>query len=86
MTGTGGAVDPPGRTTRDAIVAGVAGGVAGAVKELVSLSRRSVSKNARLWVTGGGGAEVAKQFGRSARYDPDLVLRGLKHLFDLNCR
>ncbi|MCX5753975.1 MAG: type III pantothenate kinase, partial [Candidatus Krumholzibacteria bacterium] len=38
VTGRGGAADPPGRNTRDAIVAGVEGGAAGAVRELVALS------------------------------------------------
>ncbi len=60
VTGKGEAAGPPGRNTRDAIVAGVEGGTAGAVKELVALSRRSVSKNARVWVTGGGGAGLAE--------------------------
>jgi len=83
--GDGGAVDPPGRDTRDAIVAGVEAGAAGAVRELVALSRRSVSKDARVWVTGGGGAGLAKRLGKGTRYDPDLVLRGLEHLFVLNC-
>jgi type III pantothenate kinase len=86
VAGRGGAAGPPGRTTKDAIVAGVEGGAAGAVKELVALSRRSVSKNARLWVTGGGGANLAKHLGKGARYEPDLVLRGLAYLFDYNCR
>jgi len=86
VTGGAGAAGPPGRSTRDAIVAGVEGGTAGAVKELVALSRGSVSKNARLWVTGGGGAGLAKHLGKGARYEPDLVLRGCAYLFDLNCR
>jgi type III pantothenate kinase len=86
VTGRAGVAGPPGRSTRDAIVAGVERGAAGAVKELVALSRRSVSRNARLWVTGGGGAGLAKYLGKGARYEPDLVLRGCAHLFDLNCR
>lgn len=85
VSGRGGAVDPPGRDTRDAIVAGVEGGAAGAVKELVARSRARVSRSARVWVTGGGGASLAAQLGAGARYEPDLVLRGLAHLFDLNC-
>jgi type III pantothenate kinase len=86
VSGRGGAAGPPERNTRDAIVAGVEGGAAGAVRELVALSRRSVSKNARLWVTGGGGAGLAKRLGKGAHYEPDLVLRGLEYLFDFNCR
>jgi type III pantothenate kinase len=86
VAGKGAAAGIPGRNTRDAIVAGVEEGAAGAVRELVALSRRSVSKNARVWVTGGGGAGLAKRLGKGARYEPDLVLRGLELLFDLNCR
>ncbi len=86
VTGGGEAIRPPGRNTRDAIAAGVEGGTAGAVRELVALSRRSVSKNARVWVTGGGGAGLAEKLGKSARYEPDLVLRGLEFLFDFNWR
>ncbi len=81
----GGAVRAPGRNTREAIVAGVEGGTAGAVKELVARSRARVSKRARVWVTGGGGAGLSKRLGKGVRYEPDLVLRGLKYLFDLNC-
>jgi type III pantothenate kinase len=66
-SGRKGAVELPGRNTRDAIVAGVEGGAAGAVKELVALSRRFVSKSARVWVTGGGGAGLAKSLGIGAR-------------------
>ena len=79
--GSGETVRPPGRNTKDAIVAGVEGGAAGAVRELVALSRRSVSKNARVWVTGGGGAVLAERLGRNARYEPDLVLRGARLSF-----
>lgn len=86
VTGRGGTVDPPGRSTRDAIVAGVERGAVGAVRELVALSRRRLSKNAPVWVTGGGGAGIAEHLGKGARYEPDLVFRGLEYLFDLNCR
>jgi len=86
VAGSGDAVRPPGRNTRDAIAAGVEAGAAGAVRELVALSRRSVSKNARVWVTGGGGAGLAERLVSGARYEPDLVLRGLDFLFGLNCR
>ena len=82
----GGEIDPPGRNTREAILAGVRWGVVGAVKELVARSRRHVSKEARVWVTGGGGAVIARYLGPHARYEKDLVFLGLHHLFELNSR
>jgi type III pantothenate kinase len=81
-----GTIGHPGRNTREAILSGVRWGVIGAVKELVARSRRHVSKDARVWVTGGGGAEIARHLGAGARYEGDLVFLGLRHLFDLNRR
>jgi type III pantothenate kinase len=86
VRGDGASATPPGRDTKEAIAAGVDRGSVGAVRELVALSRRSVSKRARVWVTGGDGARIAGRLGALARYEPDLVLRGLAFLFDLNCR
>jgi type III pantothenate kinase len=77
-------VEPPGRTTVSAIIAGTHWGVIGAVKELIARSRRRVSSAARIWVTGGGGAAIAPHLGARARYEKDLVSLGLHHLFDLN--
>jgi type III pantothenate kinase len=82
----GGTIDSPGRNTREAILSGVRWGVVGAVKELVARSRRHVSKDARVWVTGGGGAGLARYLGPLARYEKDLVFLGLHHLFELNSR
>jgi type III pantothenate kinase len=86
VRGDGGSAAPPGRDTKEAIVAGVERGSVGAVRELVALSRASVSKRARVWVTGGDGARIAGRLGALAHYEPDLVLRGLGFLFDLNSR
>jgi len=77
-------VEPPGRNTKEAILAGVHWGVLGAVKELVARSRRHVSKRAAVWVTGGGGGPIARHLGTGARYEPDLVFLGLYLLFSLN--
>jgi type III pantothenate kinase len=84
VSGTLGRIDPPGRDTRGAMLSGTHWGVIGAVKELVARSRRRVSRNARIWVTGGGGAALARGLGKGARYEPDLVFLGLHHVFKLN--
>lgn len=86
VSDAGGTIDPPGRNTREAILSGVRWGAVGAVKELVARSRRHVSRDARVWVTGGGGAEIARHLGAGARYEKDLVFLGLRHLFELNSR
>ncbi|MDD4856639.1 MAG: type III pantothenate kinase [Candidatus Krumholzibacteria bacterium] len=80
------AVMPPGSSTREAIIAGAQWGSIGAVKELVAISRRRLSRNARVWVTGAGGASIAGRLGKGARYEGDLVFLGLHRLFETNCR
>jgi pantothenate kinase type III len=80
----GGAVEPPGRNTKEAILAGVRWGVIGAVRELVHCSRRRVSKGAGIWVTGGGGAAIAAHVGSRVRNEPDLIFHGLRLLFELD--
>jgi len=84
VSGAPGRIDPPGRDTKEAILCGTHWGAIGAVKELVARSRHRVSRNARVWVTGGGGAAIATGLGESARHEPDLVFLGLHHLFELN--
>lgn len=76
---------PPGRDTKAAIAAGSHWGAVGAVRELVMRSRPAVSRMARVYVTGGGGAVIAAGLGADARYEPDLVFLGLELLFELNC-
>jgi len=85
VAGKGAANAPPGRNTNEAIASGVKWGAIGAVKELVARSRHEVSKEARVWVTGGGGAALAAELGPKARHEADLVFLGLASLFDLNC-
>ncbi|HVO76949.1 MAG TPA: type III pantothenate kinase [Candidatus Bathyarchaeia archaeon] len=86
VSGGAGTLEPPGRNTRDAILSGVQWGAVGAVKEIIRRSRPFVSRSARIWVTGGGGAALAPHLGKGARHEPDLVFRGLHHLFELNSR
>jgi type III pantothenate kinase len=69
-----GAIEPPGRSTADAMMAGITWGLVGAVKELVS---RTLPEGADLWVTGGGGEFLAPYLGHTVRLERDLVLKGL---------
>lgn len=70
-------IEPPGRSTEDAVRAGILWGLVGAVKELVS---RTLPEGADLWVTGGGGGFLAPYLGYPVRLESDLVLRGLLSL------
>jgi pantothenate kinase type III len=70
-------IEPPGRSTADAVKVGILWGLVGAVKELVS---RTLPEGADLWVTGGGGGFLAPHLGRPVRLESDLVLKGLLSL------
>ncbi len=67
-------IEPPGKSTSEAMAAGITWGLVGAVKELVA---RTLGKGSDLWVTGGGGASIAPHLGHPYRFDGDLVLKGL---------
>jgi type III pantothenate kinase len=70
-------IEPPGRSTSDAMIAGITWGLVGAVRELVS---RTLTEGADLWVTGGGGAFLAPHLGHPYRFEEDLVLKGLFYI------
>ncbi len=69
--------EPPGRSTSEAMMAGITWGLVGAVRELVS---RTIPEGADLWVTGGGGGFLSPHLGRPYRFDGDLVLKGLLYI------
>jgi len=70
-------VEPLGRNTSDAIGSGLWFGHIGAVRELVTRLSESSSRPPSLLVTGGNGRWLAPALGPSARFEPDLALRGL---------
>jgi type III pantothenate kinase len=72
-----------GRTTRDALRAGVCGGYAGLVERLVN---RLGSGRKRVVFTGGDAALVAKLTGLKVVVDPLWTLKGLAVLAALNAR
>jgi type III pantothenate kinase len=69
---------PVGRSTEEAIAAGVLIGAAGAVAALVAQMRRTVGPGAPVLVTGGGAARIVAHLPADCRrIVPDLVLEGL---------
>ena len=72
-------VELPGRKTIDAMRSGIFWGFIGAVRELVS---RMLPPGGDLWVTGGGGRILSPYLGNKARFEGDLVLKGLLRLLE----
>jgi type III pantothenate kinase len=70
--------------TANAMLAGAALGSAGAVLEGVRYLDRLLDRPARKYVTGGGASVILDRLPGSWRFDPDLVLKGLRHLWRLN--
>lgn len=76
--------EPPGGSTEEAIAAGIYWGLVGAVRELVEISKLSLSHGAPVWVTGGNAESVVRHLKGPVRLEPDLVFRGLAHLAMIN--
>ncbi len=76
----------PGRPdgTRESMIAGVAVGAAGAIKEAVAYVRRTTGPRARVFVTGGAARVVRARLPRSWCFDPTLVQEGLYLLWKMN--
>jgi type III pantothenate kinase len=74
----------PGRSTRDAMLAGAVIGTAGAVKEMIRRSFSSFSCEPPVLVTGGGADTLEKELGLEFRSEPDLLFLGLHLLHELN--
>jgi type III pantothenate kinase len=77
---------PPDRfdDTKSAMLMGAALGSTGAIREGVRYLDEPLGRPARKIVTGGGAPILLARLPRSWRYDPDLVLRGLYDLWQLN--
>jgi type III pantothenate kinase len=70
-------VKPLGLNTPGAIASGLWFGQVGAVRELVTRLSEPAIRPPLLLVTGGNGRWLARALGPSARFEPDLALRGL---------
>lgn len=79
-----GAAVVPGRSTEEAMTAGVKWGLVGAVNKLVSKSITALSTDAKVVVTGGQACRIASYLKGPVSQQPDLNFRGLYFLFKLN--
>lgn len=68
--------DMPGRSTNEAIAAGIGFGIRGGVARLVAEARRAVGGDAEVFLTGGWRAAVHGELAGAVEM-PDLVLTGL---------
>lgn len=77
VTGPTEPVDPPGRSTSDAVCAALTHGLAGAVDRLVDRIAEKLGGEVALVATGGGAGLLAPLCRSGLRVVPDLVLEGL---------
>jgi type III pantothenate kinase len=71
---------PIGRTTADAVRAGVLYGASGAADHIVDLLLRELGQSAFLWATGGWGEGLAKHSRHRFRVCPELTLTGIDEI------
>ncbi|MCG8585803.1 MAG: type III pantothenate kinase [Pirellulales bacterium] len=69
----------PGRSTSDAIAAGVYWGAVGAAREMIEQLAFGHEPEPHLVVTGGWAEPLAPLVGETAIYEPHLVLQGIAH-------
>ena len=70
----------PGKSTAHSLQVGVTAAVQGAVTELLMQARAVAGEEARVVVTGGGGALVSRMLSSEHELDPHLLLRGIAAL------
>ena len=76
-----------GKTTRNALRAGVNGGYAALVSQLIArMKKEAKASNARVVFTGGDGPTIAKMTGLRVINDPLLTLKGIAILAHPNAR
>lgn len=73
--------EPTFDSTEAAMIAGATLGTAEAVRGVVRHLGRFLPRRTLVYVTGGGASAIARHLPRSWRFDPDLVHRGLYHLW-----
>ncbi|HET7480525.1 MAG TPA: type III pantothenate kinase [Rubrobacteraceae bacterium] len=80
--------DPPNAiatNTPDSIRSGFIYGYAGAIDALIRRSREELgAENVRTIVTGGPAGAIARHCQEIQEYDPDLTLKGLRVLYEMN--
>ena len=73
-----------GRTTVSSMQSGLYFGYIGLVTNTIEEIRKELGKNARVVATGGFGSQVAGELPLIEAYEPDLVLDGLRIIYDRN--
>jgi len=73
-----------GRTTVSSMQSGLYFGYIGLVTNTIQEIRKELGKNARVVATGGFGGEITPEVPAIEAYEPDLVLNGLRILYDRN--
>ncbi|MBN1886289.1 MAG: type III pantothenate kinase [Candidatus Krumholzibacteriota bacterium] len=74
----------PGRSTREAIAAGVLRGLAAAVRGLVDASLAVLGDNVPVLLTGGAAGPAGAGLGPETRREPDLIFLGLELIGQMN--
>lgn len=76
---------PPGRDTQEAILIGIIYGTAGAVERIITETEKAENETYLVVITGGS-SRIAAQFLKRVDYiEPDIVLKGLKSIYERNC-
>ena len=70
--------------TRNSMITGASVGAAGAIREAVRVLQKPLTHRPRKYITGGGAAALKSRLPGSWRFDPNLVHRGLYHLWRMN--
>lgn len=73
-----------GRTTVSSMQSGLFFGYVGLVSRTIEEIRRELGADARVIATGGGGTLIIPELQQIEAYEPDLVLEGLRIIFDRN--
>jgi type III pantothenate kinase len=75
----------PGKNTRDAILAGVIGGVTYEINEYIRTFKKE-HKNIKVILTGGDGSFIKEKISYKTSYMPDIVIDGLNYILEYNAK
>lgn len=73
-----------GRTTVSSMQSGLYFGYIGLVTNIIDEVRKEIGKNAKVIATGGFGGEITPEVPAIDHYEPDLILEGLKIIYERN--
>lgn len=76
-------VEPPGKTTEEAMECGVVWGISGAIEKVVERMWKNFNRHFPVIVTGGGWNIVNNRIGIDCHYYPDLTIKGIEYLYRL---